>query len=168
MTQSSIQKVKTITKSAGKYGATSVIATSADFAVFHFFLTYIGTTAVQSTLIGRCCGAIVAFLFHRNWVFRDNVPLSESNPTFHFNVLVTRYLSGVLLGMGLNVAGVWLLNTIFELNPWVSRITTAACVWFLVFQYNKNIVFFKGQFSESEKIISEQDFTDIEEDNIEG
>jgi putative flippase GtrA len=134
MAHSSINKVKTITKGMGKYGTTSVIATSADFTVFHFVLTYLGTTAVQSTIIGRCCGAMVAFLFHRNWVFK-------SNGTVHFNVLMKRYLSGVLLGMSLNVAGVWLLNTVLGLNPWVARIATAASVWFLIFQYNKYVVF---------------------------
>jgi putative flippase GtrA len=134
MAHSSINKVKTLTKGMGKYGTTSVIATSADFTVFHFVLTYLGTTAVQSTIIGRCCGAIVAFFFHRNWVFK-------SNGTVHFNVLVRRYLSGVLLGMSLNVAGVWLLNTVLGLNPWIARIATAASVWFLIFQYNKYVVF---------------------------
>ena len=165
MTQSSIQKVKTITQLMGKYGTTSVMATAFDFTVFHLALTYLDTTAVQSTIIGRCCGAIVAFLFHRNWVFK-------SNATHRFNVLITRYLSGVLLGMSLNVAGVWLLNTVFELNPWISRIATAAAVWFFVFQYNKHIVFFNGKSSGDEKIISEQDFAeiedDVEEENTEG
>jgi putative flippase GtrA len=158
MAQSSIHnKVKTITHGIGKYGTTSVFATSLDFTVFHFVLTYLGTTAVQSTIIGRCCGAIVAFLFHRNWVFK-------SNSTHRFNVLITRYLSGVLLGMGLNVAGVWLLNTVFELNPWFSRIATAASVWFLVFQYNRQVVFHKGSPIGNEKIIAEQDFSELEDE----
>jgi putative flippase GtrA len=155
MTQSSIQtRVKTITKLVGKYGTTSAVATSVDFTIFHFVLVYLNTTAVQSTIIGRCCGAIVAFLFHRNWVFK-------SNGTQRFNVLITRYLSGVLLGMGLNVGGVWLLNSVFELNPWISRIATAASVWFLVFQYNKLVVF-------KERIIAEQDFSELEDEDTEG
>jgi putative flippase GtrA len=154
MAQSSINKVKTLTKGMGKYGTTSVIATSADFTVFHFVLTQLGLTAVQSTIIGRCCGAIVAFLFHRNWVFK-------SNAAYRFNVLALRYVSGVLLGMGLNVAGVWLLNTVLSLNPWIARIATAAMVWLLVFQYNKYVVFNKS----SETIIAEQDFAELEEEN---
>jgi putative flippase GtrA len=157
MAHSSINKVKTLTKSMGRYGTTSVIATSADFTVFHFVLTYLGTTAVQSTIIGRCCGAMVAFLFHRNWVFK-------SNATIRFNVLITRYISGVLLGMGLNVGCVWLLNTFLGLNPWIARIASAAMVWFLIFQYNKYVVFNKRTALGAEPIIAEQDFAELEED----
>jgi putative flippase GtrA len=158
MAQSSINsKVKTITKGMGKYGTTSVLATTADFTVFHFVLTYLGTTAVQSTIIGRSCGAIVAFLFHRNWVFK-------SNDSIRFNVLIGRYISGVLLGMGLNVGGVWLLNNLVGLNPWMSRIATAASVWFLIFQYNKYVVFNKKTALGVETIIAEQDFAELEED----
>ena len=158
MAQSSIHnKVKTITQGVGKYGTTSVIATSADFTVFHFVLTYLGTTAVQSTIIGRSCGAMVAFLFHRHWVFK-------SNDTVRFNVLITRYVSGVLLGMSLNVGGVWLLNTLVGLNPWIARIATAASVWFLVFQYNKYVVFNKKTALGTETIIAEQDFAELEEE----
>ena len=158
MAPSSIQKKgKSTTELMSKYGTTSAVATTVDFTIFHFVLTSLGTTAVQSTVIGRCFGAIVAFLFHRNWVFKGNVSQG-------LNVIVTRYLSGVLLGMGLNVGGVWILNSFFELNPWTSRMITAASVWFLVFLYNKHVVFFNSNLTGNERIIAEQDFAEMDED----
>ena len=159
MTESSIvNKVKSLTHLVGKYGSTSVMASTSDFTVFHFVMTYAGLTPVQATIVGRSCGACVAFMFHRNWVFAKNSMYGESNATHRFSVLLVRYLLGVLLGMSLNVTGVWLLNTVFEINPWISRIATAASVWFLVFAYNKQVVF-------KERIIAEQDFSELAEED---
>ena len=150
-----INKGKSLTNLVSKYGSTSVIASSTDFTVFHFVMTYAGLTAVQSTIVGRSVGAIVAFMFHRKWVFSKTNDAGINNVTDRFSVLIARYLLGVLLGMFLNVAGVWLLNTVFELNPWISRLFTAASVWFLVFAYNNQVVF-------KERIIAEQDFSELE------
>lgn len=43
--------------------------------------------------------------------------------------------------MGLNAAGVWLLNSIGGVEPWPARITAATTVWLFGFLFNKKIVF---------------------------
>lgn len=118
----------------GKYGSTSLLATGADFTAFHLALTYIGATPVQATIIGRSVGSVVAFLLHRAWVFKSSQKRDG-------NVLRLKYVLGIFIGMGLNAAGVWLLNGFAGLDPWPARVVTASAVWFFVFLFNKKIVF---------------------------
>ena len=152
LTESSLsQKGKIIAKLIGKYASTSVLATTVDFSTFHLVLTYGDISAIQSTFIGRLTGAFVAFSLHRKWVFNTSITSPLRNKT-----IIMKYLSGIILGMWLNVTGVWVLNDFFSIDPWSSRITAAVSVWFLVFSYNKHVVF-------KEKIISEQDFAEEEE-----
>ncbi len=119
-----------------KYGSVSIVATIADFVVFHFALKA-SISAVIATVIGRSVGAVVAFILHRNWVFQSNGGLRPV-------VLIVRFIVGVLIGMGLNVGGVWLLTTYIHPNPWLARIVAACSVWFLMFLYNKYFVFNKN------------------------
>jgi len=123
-----------IVKLLGKYGSTSVVATSTDFAMFHVALTYLGLSPVWATILGRSAGSVVAFLLHRSWVFRH----SERRDG---NVLLLKYVLGISIGMGLNAVGVWFLNSILGLGPWPARIITATVVWFFGFLFNKKIVF---------------------------
>jgi putative flippase GtrA len=137
----------------GKYASTSIIATSVDFSAFHYALSYGDATAVQSTIIGRLVGAIVAFLLHRAWVFKvSNTPQSKT--------FIIKYALGILLGLGLNVYAVWFFNTFLGIDAWTSRIAAAAGVWSLILLYNKHVVF-------KEKIIVDQDFTQIDEEGNE-
>jgi putative flippase GtrA len=154
LTQSSwIIKVKKITKLVGKYASTSVIATSVDFSAFHYALNHGDATAVQSTIIGRLVGAVVAFFLHRAWVFKiNNTPQSKT--------FIIKYILGILLGLGLNVYAVWFFNTFLGIDAWSSRVAAAASVWSLILLYNKHVVF-------KEKIIVDQDFTQIEEEGNE-
>ena len=149
LTESSLfEKGKIIAKLVGKYASTSVIATAVDFTVFHFVMTNGGISAVQSTIIGRLSGALIAFMLHRAWVF-------QKSDTPQYRTLIFKYIMGILLGMGLNVAGVWFLNTVIGIDAWTSRVVAAATVWSLVFFYNKHVVF-------KEKIVADQDFAEIE------
>jgi putative flippase GtrA len=151
LTESSLsEKGKIIAKLIGKYASTSVIATTVDFSTFHLVLTYGDISAIQSTFIGRLTGAFIAFSLHRKWVFNTIVPPPQ------YKTIIMKYLSGIILGMWLNVTGVWVLNDFFRFDPWSARIIAAVSVWFLVFSYNKHVVF-------KEKIISEQDFAEEEE-----
>lgn len=52
---------------------------------------------------------------------------------------------GILLGMGLNAAGVWVLNSLADVDPWPARIATATSVWLFGFVFNNKIVFGKGE-----------------------
>ncbi len=152
LTDSSLsQKGKIIANLIGKYASTSVLATTVDFSTFHFAMTYGDITAIQSTIIGRLTGAFIAFSLHRKWVFNSITPRPQ------YKSIIMKYVSGILLGMVLNVIGVWVLNEIFHIDAWSARIIAAATVWFLVFSYNKHVVF-------KEKIISEQDFAEEEEE----
>jgi putative flippase GtrA len=122
------------TRLLGKYGSTSVVATSADFAMFHVALTYLGASPVWATILGRAVGSVVAFLLHRSWVFRNSKKRDN-------NVLKIKYVLGILIGMALNAAGVWFLNSVLTLEAWPARIVTATAVWFFGFLFNKKIVF---------------------------
>jgi len=123
-----------IAKLLGKYGSTSVVATSADFGMFHIALTYLGSSPVWATVLGRAVGSVVAFLLHSSWVFRN----SQNRKG---NVLLLKYVAGIFIGMALNAAGVWFLNSVLTLAPWPARIVTATVVWFFGFLFNKKIVF---------------------------
>ncbi|MBK9339101.1 MAG: GtrA family protein [Lewinellaceae bacterium] len=118
----------------GKYGLSSIGATSVDFSVFQVALAAFFLPAVQATVLGRCAGTLVAFWMHRRWVFR------HSNAT-NWWALRVKYGSGVLLGMGLNVSGVWLLHDLSGWSPWPARIAAALACWFLLFLFNRYVVF---------------------------
>lgn len=118
----------------GKYGLSSLTATGVDFTAFHLALTFAAAPAVQATVIGRCAGALVSFWLQRRWVF------SAAHAT-NWPVLLVRYGGGVLLGMGMNVAGVWLLHHLGDWRPWPARITAATGTWFLIFLFNHRVVF---------------------------
>ena len=128
------QRLKHAVRLLGKYCSTSLIATSADFASFHVALTYIGVVPVSATVIGRLAGAMVAFRLQRKWVFRSSDRHSS-------NALRLLFASGILIGMGLNVLGVWLLNGFGGLEPWPARIASATAVWLFGFLFNKKMVF---------------------------
>ena len=161
-----LEKGKIIAKLIGKYASTSVLATSVDFTTFHFALTYGDITAVQSTIIGRLAGALVAFSLHRAWVFKNLAMTQHSEKNAYKRILFFKYMLGILLGLGLNVAGVWFLNDILEIDAWSSRVIAAIAVWSFVFFYNKRVVFFSGYPTRNEKIIADQDFAEIEEEEI--
>lgn len=127
-------RIKNTVRILGKYCSTSLIATSADFAIFHIAITYISLIPVQATVAGRLTGAMVAFWLQRSWVFRSSGRRSG-------NMLRIMYVTGILIGMGLNVAGVWLLNGFLELEPWPARITAAVAAWYFGFMFNKKMVF---------------------------
>lgn len=145
-----IDKISRIVKLVGKYASTSVIATSVDFTAFHFVLTRFSVSAVQATVAGRLAGAFVAFLLHRAWVFK-------TVDTPQYRGLILKYIGGIGLGMGLNVWVVWVLNTFLKVDAWSSRIIAAIAVWSLILLYNKHVVF-------KEKIIADQDFAEIEDE----
>ncbi len=167
LTESSfLQKGKIIAKLIGKYASTSVLATSVDFTIFHFALAYGDLTAVQSTIIGRLAGALVAFSLHRAWVFKNLAITQYSEKNSYKRILFFKYVLGILLGLGLNVAGVWFLNNILKIDAWSSRVIAAIAVWSMIFFYNQRVVFFNGIPLGKEKIIADQDFAEVEEDEI--
>ncbi|TNE56045.1 MAG: GtrA family protein [Bacteroidetes bacterium] len=118
----------------GKYGISALIATSFDFVAFHLALTWLAVSAVNATVLGRSVGAVIAFSLQRHWVFR------QAHATRGW-VLVVKYVGGVLLGMALNVSGVWLLHNVIGWAPWPARITSAVIGWFIIFLFNKYVVF---------------------------
>jgi putative flippase GtrA len=118
----------------GKYGLSSLLATGFDFMAFHVALTWLVLSAVEATVVGRSVGAAVAFWLQRRWVFQ------QVRATRGW-VLIVKYLAGVLLGMGLNVGGVWLLHNLVGWSPWPARIVSALVGWFLIFLFNTYIVF---------------------------
>jgi putative flippase GtrA len=129
-----LDRLKLWLRLLGKYGLTSLTATGIDFTVFHLALTLVAAPAVQATVAGRCAGAVVSFWLQRRWVFRAAY-------STHWQPLVVKYGSGVLLGMGMNVGGVWLLHDICDWRPWPARIAAATATWIIVFLFNHRVVF---------------------------
>lgn len=127
-------RLKIWTRLLGKYGLTSLTATGVDFSVFHLALTMMAAHAVQATVAGRCTGAVVSFWLQRRWVF-------QAAHATQWQALVVKYSSGVLLGMSMNVGGVWLLHDLFDWRPWPARIAAATATWLIVFLFNHRVVF---------------------------
>ncbi len=116
-----------------KYALSSLSATAVDFGLFYvlFLLT---THAGGSTLVAWSVSAVVAFYLQKYWVFGQG-----GTPS----LLTTgaRYGLGVLLGMSLNTGGVWLLCDEMGYSPWLSRIGVALSAWYLIFLFNRYLVF---------------------------
>lgn len=125
---------RTAARVLGKYGASSLSATALDFMAFHAALSWLRFSAVEATVVGRSVGAFVSFLLQWFWVFKGVVAT-------RLPALVVKYLSGVSLGLALNVGGVWLLHDICGWLPWPARVTTALTGWFLIFLFNRHVVF---------------------------
>lgn len=118
----------------GKYSLSSLTATGFDFLAFSIGLSWLLLSAVKATVLGRCVGALIAFWLQQKWVFQYGAATRSWQ-------LGVKYLGGVLLGMGLNVGGVWLLHNLGNWSPWPARITAAMSAWILIFLFNKYIVF---------------------------
>lgn len=128
------QAVKGFVRLISQYGSTSLFATVLDFAVFELALKYFAASAVVATLFGRIVGSVTSFLIHRHWVFNHITGLD-------IKVLLKKYILGIIIGTVLNLGGVWLLSNVLGLAPWPARIITSTTVWFIVFTYNRLIVF---------------------------
>jgi putative flippase GtrA len=127
------EKLKPLGLIMGKYGITSVIVTSIDFTI-SYILYRLGVSSLMSTITGRSIGAVLAFTLHRAWVFKDIAKTTLLK-------LIFRYLGGIGLGMFLNVVGVEILHKNFGFDYLLARFTTAVSVWFIVFLFNKIVVF---------------------------
>ncbi|NJN34976.1 MAG: GtrA family protein [Saprospiraceae bacterium] len=118
----------------GKYTLVSLLATVVDFSTFAFGQAFWSATVFQATVLGQCLGSLVAFWYHRTWVFY--------NGKGHFStLLVIKYVTGVLVTTGLNVLGVWFFHDFLNVDAWFSRVSVALCVWCLGFIFNKTVVF---------------------------
>ena len=126
--------MRSVFQTLSKYGLTSLSATAVDFGAFHLALTWLLVPAVHATVLGRCMGTVVAFWMQRRWVFR------HTHAT-NWWALCVKYGSGVVLGMALNVSGVWLLHDLSGWTPWPARIASALLGWYLMFLFNRHVVF---------------------------
>lgn len=116
-----------------KYSLSSLGSTIVDFGLF-YALFCATAHAGGSTLVGWSVGAVVAFYLQKHWVFG----LGDATP---WQKLGARYGTGVLLGLGLNAGGVWLLCDELGLSPWFSRISVALLAWYVIFLFNRYFVF---------------------------
>lgn len=116
-----------------KYALSSLSSTVVDFGLF--YVLFVATAhAGGATFVGWSVSAVMAFYIQRHWVFGRH----EATPLQNLGI---RYGMGVLLGMGLNVGGVWLLCDEVGLSPWFSRVSVALMAWYLIFLFNRHFVF---------------------------
>ena len=87
----------------------SITATAVDFGLTLVLAELIGVWYVVSNVIGATAGGVVSFILGRNWVFKSKQSKWEHQ--------AFRYVIAVLVSIGLNTLGVWLLveNTTLQL-----------------------------------------------------
>lgn len=62
-----------------KFGGSSIVSTSVDYAVFYGLLTYLVTLPVFFVqIIAQSCGMITNFVIHRNFIFEKNRTITSS------------------------------------------------------------------------------------------
>lgn len=119
------------------YMVNSVVATAADFSVFHIGLTQLGCEAVWATFLGNCVGAVLSFFMLRFWVFADAAPAS-------LKLRMAKFAVGVCLIMLTNAVLVAFFHHICIFPAWPSRIGAAIGAWLVGFLFNRHIVFEKS------------------------
>lgn len=124
----------------GKYSATSLLATALDFLLFIILIRFSPLSVVIATAIGRLAGALLTLLLHRYWVFRHVQRSSWRKLLFHYCV-------GNVLGIWLNMAGVWFFCQKVGISAIVSRILVAFITWYFLYVFYKQFVYRRKQVS---------------------
>ncbi len=116
-----------------KYTIVSIIATVADFSVFKL-LEYANLSFVATaTLIGMLIGTFVTWLLYRYWVFKKS---KESEAHQRNNFLV-----GQAFSIASNVIMTAIVSDYLGFARLPSRVFTSVLVWFLMYFFNRKIVF---------------------------
>lgn len=96
-----------------KSQATSIVATTVDFAVLIFFTEIVGIYYVMSTAIGSAVGAVVSFFLGRNWAFR------RQDGSLSYQAL--KYLFVSSASLFLNTNGVFFITEYFGIQYLISK-----------------------------------------------
>lgn len=120
----------------GRYSTTSVVATALDFLLFALLLHFTPISAIAATAIGRLAGALLTLLLHRFWVFH-NLPHSS------WRKLLVQYCLGNLLGILINMGGVWLFYQKMGIQPLFARAIAALLSWYFLYAFYKYLVYHK-------------------------
>lgn len=109
----------------------SIVATAADFIITIFLTQVSGVWYVISNYCGALTGAIISFLFGRNWAF------NRTGKKWEWQAL--RYGITSFMSVNLNTYGVWLLTENLDLHYTISKIIIAiligVCFNFPMFRY---------------------------------
>jgi putative flippase GtrA len=116
-----------------RYASVSVMATMVDFVCFFLLGNLPLLTNGSSAFISSGSGAVVSWNLNRSWVFKDSSV--ERRKKRH------RFFTGVLLGILLNAIIVSLLSDLLAMPRMSARIFAALSVWFVIYLYNKKVVF---------------------------
>lgn len=96
-----------------------------------FLAEVVGLWYVVSNVVGATAGGVVSFLLGRNWVFKSKQSRWEHQ--------AFRYVIAVLVSIGLNTLGVWLLveNTQLQLAfaKMIVAVIIGVTVNFFMFRY---------------------------------
>jgi putative flippase GtrA len=116
-----------------RYASVSLIATAVDFVCFFLLGNLSLLTNGSAAFISSGFGAAVSWNLNRKWVFKDSSV--ERRKKRH------RFFTGVLLGILLNAVIVSLLSDMLAMPRMSARVFAALSVWFVVYLYNKRVVF---------------------------
>lgn len=109
----------------------SISATAVDFGVTLLSANVIGIWYVVANVIGATAGGVVSFVLGRNWVFNQRDSKWEHQ--------ALRYVIAVLVSIGLNTLGVWLLVENFEIELAIAKMIVAVIIGvtvnFFMFRY---------------------------------
>ena len=116
-----------------KYTIVSIIATVADFSIFKL-LEYANLSFVATaTLIGMLVGTFVTWLLYRYWVFKKSTE-SEAHQRSSFFI-------GQVFSITSNVIMTAIVSDYLGFARLPSRVFTSVLVWFLMYFFNRKIVF---------------------------
>ncbi len=116
-----------------RYASVSLAATAVDFLCFFLLGNLSLITNGSAAFISAGSGAVVSWNLNRNWVFKNSEV--ERRKKRH------RFFTGVLLGILLNAIIVSLLSDLLAMPRMSARMFAALSVWFVVYLYNKRVVF---------------------------
>jgi putative flippase GtrA len=130
--------VKTHLISIFKFTQVSAIATSIDYGIGYFLVTFLHQNATTSTIIGSIIGGIVAYFCCKYWVF-------PSENSGHSTLQITKFTLINFGNLALNVIGVWFFTKSIEVNYLTMRALVGLIV-FIIYSYgaNKLLVFNKS------------------------
>ena len=97
----------------------ALLATTSDYLTLILLVEYFQMSAVIAAGIGAFIGAIVNFSLNRVFLFKSTASL---------HVEIAKYSAVSGMSLGLNMAGMWLMTTVFSFNYLIGKTVVSLLV----------------------------------------